>query len=86
MKTNRISRRNFIQKTALTTGAASLLPLGITGSSFAEKSVEKSSREIWIAGISQMDLTAETPEKMADKVYEILNEVVTFNPDFVVLA
>lgn len=85
MKTNRISRRNFIQKTALTTGAASLLPLGIAGSAYAEKTVEKSSREIWIAGISQMDLTAETPEKMADKVYEILKEVATFNPDFVLL-
>jgi beta-ureidopropionase len=85
MKTNRISRRNFIQRTALTTGAASIIPLGLAGSSYAEKEVEKSSREIWIAGISQMDLTAETPEKMADKVYEILKEVVTFNPDFVVL-
>ncbi len=86
MKTNQISRRNFIQKTALTTGAASLLPLGIASDSFAAEAVgDKSSREIWIAGISQMDLTAETPELMAQKVYEILNEVVTFKPDFVVL-
>jgi beta-ureidopropionase len=86
MKTNRISRRNFIQKTALTTGAASLLPLGMASDSFTAEAVgDKSSREIWIAGISQMDLTAETPELMAQKVYEILNEVVTFKPDFVVL-
>jgi beta-ureidopropionase len=86
MKTNRISRRNFIQKTALTTGAASLLPLGMAGNSFAAEAVEdKSSREIWIAGISQMDLIAETPELMAEKVYGILKEVVTYKPDFVVL-
>jgi beta-ureidopropionase len=86
MKTNRISRRNFIYKTTLTAGAASLLPLGLEGNSRAAESVgEKSSREIWIAGISQMDLTAETPELMAEKVYNILKEVVKYKPDFVVL-
>jgi beta-ureidopropionase len=86
MKTNQISRRNFIQKTALTTGAASLIPLGLAGTSLVPEPVEnKSSREIWIAGISQMDLTAGTPEQMAEKVYEILKDVVAFKPDFVVL-
>jgi beta-ureidopropionase len=86
MKTNPISRRNFLQKTALTTGMASLAPLGIANNSFLRESVAgKSSREVWIAGISQMDLTAETPQLMAEKVYEILNKVVTYQPDFVVL-
>jgi beta-ureidopropionase len=86
MKTNRISRRNFLQKTALTTGMASLAPLGITNNSFFRESVAgKSSREVWIAGISQMDLTAETPQLMAEKVYDILKKVVTYQPDFVVL-
>ena len=86
MKTNLISRRNFIQNTALSAGAASLPPLGLEENiNSAESAGEKSSREIWIAGISQMDLTAGTPEQMADKVYEILKETVTFNPDFVVL-
>ena len=32
-----------------------------------------------------MDLTAETPELMAEKVYNILKEVVKYKPDFVVL-
>jgi beta-ureidopropionase len=86
MKTKRISRRNFIHKTALTTGAASLAPLAMAGKSFAsEPAADRSSREIWIAGISQMDLTAETPELMAEKVYKILDEVVIYKPDFVVL-
>jgi beta-ureidopropionase len=72
MKTNRISRRNFIQKTAITSGAASLVSFGLAGNSFAAEPVaDKSSREIWIAGISQMDLTAETPELMAGKVYDM---------------
>ena len=86
MKPNEISRRNFIHKTALTAGAASILPIGTALSSYSEAAgAEKSSREIWIAGISQMDLTAETPQLMAEKVYEILKEVVTYKPDFVVL-
>ena len=87
MKTNGISRRNFLQKTAITAGMASVVPLGMaTTASCAEGSTGKrSNREIWIAGISQMDLTAETPELMAEKVYEILKDVVTYHPDFVVL-
>ena len=86
MNPNRISRRNFLQKTALTTGMASLVPLGIANSAFTENPVkDKSNREVWIAGLSQMDLTAETPELMADKVYEILQDVVPYHPDFVVL-
>jgi beta-ureidopropionase len=86
MKTKNISRRNFIQKTALTTGAVSILPMGMVGNSFPSESTgERSSREIWIAGISQMDLTAESPEMMAEKIYGILKEVMTYKPDFVVL-
>jgi len=86
MKTNRISRRNFIHKTAFTTGLASVVPLGLASNSCASGSAtDKSHREVWIAGISQMDLSAETPELMAEKVYEILKEAVTYHPDFVVL-
>lgn len=86
MKPKQISRRNFLQKTALTTGMASMVPLSFGNNSFAGVSVEgKSNREVWIAGISQMDLTAVTPELMEEKVYEILKEVVTYKPDFVIL-
>ena len=86
MKTNRISRRNFIQKSAYTAGLASIVPLGITNNFSAGRSPDnKSNREVWIAGISQMGLSAETPELMAEKVYDILKEVITYHPDFVVL-
>ena len=87
MKTIGISRRNFLQKTAITAGMASVVPLGMaTNSSCAGiPTGKRSNREVWIAGISQMDLIAETPELMAEKVYGILNEVVTYHPDFVVL-
>jgi beta-ureidopropionase len=86
MKTNGISRRNFLQKTAITAGMASVVPLGMANTSCAGGSADnKSNREVWIAGLSQMDLTAEKPEEMAEKVYEILREIVTYHPDFVIL-
>jgi beta-ureidopropionase len=86
MKTNRISRRDFIQKTALTTGLASLGPLTGASSPFRVGSaVDKSNREVWIAGFGQMDLVAETPAMMAEKAYKILQELIVYHPDFVVL-
>ena len=86
MNKEQISRRNFINRTAFTAGLASVVPLGLATNSCAGVSVtDKSHRNVWIAGLSQMDLSAETPELMAEKVYEILKEVVTYHPDFVVL-
>lgn len=86
MKTNRISRRNFLQKTALTTGMVSIVPFGISGEMPSVEAVEnKSPREIWIAGVSQMGLQAKTPELMVEKILEILREAVTYKPDIVCL-
>ena len=86
MKTNRISRRNFLQKTALTSGAASIVSLGFAGNlSPVMRNDKKSSHEVWIAGVSQMGLRAKTPELMVEKVLGILKEVVVYKPDFVCL-
>ena len=86
MKTHPISRRNFLRNTAISTGMASLAPFGITGSSFGRNLTEDNfSREVWIAGVSQMWLTAGTAELMTDKILNILKEVVPYHPDFVCL-
>jgi beta-ureidopropionase len=86
MKTNSISRRNFLKKSTITAGMAAVAPIGFAAASAeAVQSGKKSNREVWIACISQMGLVAETPEQMADQVYKIMNEVVTYKPDFVVL-
>lgn len=86
MNTNQISRRNFIQKTAVTTGMASIIPLGAASIPYLTGQENKrTNRQVWIAGISQMGLSAETPALMADQVYEILNETVPYHPDFVLL-
>ena len=87
MKTNPISRRNFLHKSVMTAGAASVIPAGLAGTPSFSSAVQakRSNREVWIAGISQMDLTAETPELLAEKVYKILEDVLIYKPDFVVL-
>jgi beta-ureidopropionase len=86
MKTNRISRRNFLQKTALSAGMVSIVPYGISGDiSPVEPIANKSPREVWIAGISQMGLRAKTPELMVEKILEILREAVIYKPDIVCL-
>jgi len=84
MKTNSITRRNFIQKTAVGTGLATLAPMGMTGKIFSAKAVEeKLPREVWIAGVSQMDLHAETSDLMVDKIFAILRQINPYKPDFV---
>jgi beta-ureidopropionase len=86
MKTNRISRRDFIQKTALTTGMASVAPFVTTNeSSSFQQNGKKSLHEVWIAGVSQMDIKVKTPELMVEKILDILKEVVLYNPDFICL-
>jgi beta-ureidopropionase len=86
MKTNSITRRNFIQKTAVTSGLATLVPIGMTGQVFSPKSGdEKFPREVWIAGVSQMGLRAATPDLMVDQVLEVLKQANPYKPDFVCL-
>jgi beta-ureidopropionase len=86
MKKSSISRRKFLRQTALTTGVASMAPLTLLGEVPSEQtSRSNSTREVWIAGVSQMGLRAETPELMVEKVKGLLNNVVIYKPDFVCL-
>ena len=86
MKTTRITRRNFIQKTAVTSTLATLVPAGMAGRAFSVKpGDERSPREVWIAGVSQMGLHADTPDHMVDQVFDILKDAIPWRPDFVCL-
>ncbi len=86
MNTNSITRRNFIQKTAITSGLAAIVPIGTKGQLFsATPGDEKLPREVWFAGVSQMGLQAKTPEKMVEMVLEILQQAIPYKPDFVCL-
>jgi len=84
MKTNSITRRNFIQKTAIASGLAGFVPTGITQNIVSAKPKgEILPREVWIAGVSQMGLHAATPDIMVDQIFDILKEAKTYRPDFV---
>ena len=85
MKTNDISRRSFIRNAAITTGMAAIPSLGISGQLTNNEAYESSIREVWIAGVSQMWIKAETAESMTAIVMEKLKEVIAFHPDFVCL-
>lgn len=86
MKVNLISRRNFIEKTALTTGAVSIFPIGLANNSCAQSTRHKGSlHDVWIAGVSQAGLSAKTPEEMVEKVLVVLKDVAICEPDFICL-
>ncbi len=86
MKTNPVSRRNFIRNTAITAGMASVTSLAASGGlAVSRTSEKKSTHEVWIAGVSQAGLRAKTPELMVDKIMEVLDRVIIYKPDFVCL-
>jgi beta-ureidopropionase len=84
MKTNRITRRNFIQKSTITSTLATLAPIGMAGHVFSANPDEsKLRRDVWIACISQMGLHAETSDQMVSQIIEILKESIPYRPDFI---
>lgn len=86
MGKNRLTRRSFIEKSAVTAGIAAFGTLGIQGSSFAQQpGQEKLPREVWVASVSQMNLSANTPAMMAQNILDILDESLVYQPDIVCL-
>jgi len=85
MKTQGESRRNFIKKSAITTGLAAIGSYGYANKASIPNYTEKLPREVWIAGISQMGLQARTPEAMVEMVFRYLNDVTVYQPDIICL-
>ena len=57
-----ISRRNFLGKVAVTTGAAALGVEDLRAGSTPGNTSSKLPREVWITTLSQMDLRVDTPD------------------------
>ena len=83
MKSN-ITRRKFLQTTAVSSGIG-IVQIGLTGSIANKPYNEGQNREVWIAGVSQMNLSASTPDNMVDQIFEILEGIKPYKPDFVCL-
>jgi beta-ureidopropionase len=86
MSAKNITRRNFIEKTAITAGMSALIPSAMTsGSVSVFKDNVRNSREVWIACVSLMNMHALTSELMVNQIFEILKESEIYKPDFVCL-
>lgn len=80
------TRRNFLKKSAITTGIAALSPIVLSTSLPDEVStINKLPREVWIAGISQMDLQTNTSQLMVDEIIHIVKNVAIYQPDIICL-
>jgi len=81
-----ISRRSFIGKAAMTAGFAALGANSVVGKpDKADASQNELPREVWIATVSQQGMTAETPEKMVQSVFAVLEKSVVYHPDIICL-
>ena len=86
MESTSVSRRTFLEKTAVTAGFTALGAGNLFGQSSAfHVSQEKLPREVWIATVSQHGLSAETPEGMVQMIINILNKGAVYRPDVVCL-
>lgn len=80
------SRRDFLKKSALTTGLTTSGVIGLSRNSDARQDeTTKPPREIWIAGISTDYLHTKTSRLMIDAVTGILQKVAVYKPDVICL-
>ena len=80
------TRRNFLKKSILTSGLATVGTYGFANNLSSPEAVKnKLPREVWIAGISQMDLYTKTSKLMIEEVISIIREVVVYKPDIICL-
>lgn len=63
MEKNYLSRRDFLGKSAATTGMVAVGAFGFNNTASAGQSyeVKRLPREVWVASITQRNLKAETP-------------------------
>ncbi|MFC2124053.1 carbon-nitrogen hydrolase family protein [Bacteroidota bacterium] len=89
MKSNNLSRRNFIQKSALGLGVGTLLPYGSFSSETKSHSYfrpgEKLPREVWIASLSQEGMSVKGYKDMVDQILGSFEEIRSYNPDIICL-
>jgi predicted amidohydrolase len=86
MKNSNYSRRNFLIKSAITSGLAAFGPYVYTNKlSKPEGSICKLPREVWIAGVSQMGLEDPSSEVMIDRILRHIDNLAVFQPDVICL-
>lgn len=79
-----LSRRNFLQKSVLTAGAATIAPVNMAAPE-TNATDKRLPREVWIATLSQMDMKAETAAEMVDMVFDLAATTQVYQPDVISL-
>ena len=82
-KSKLISRRNFIEKAAITGGLAALGSETVFGKTIRTQEILP--RELWIATVSQEGLSADTPADMLQTILSIVKRSIAYRPDVVCL-
>ena len=85
-KSNKISRRNFIGKAAMTAGIATIGSGTFLGQSSGNGGQQnRLPREVWVATVSQQGLTAETPERKVQMILSLIEKSLSWQPDVICL-
>ena len=83
MNSKPTSRRNFLRKSSALAGSLAVGTKGFHSNSDAQANdpSKRLPREVWTAGISQMEVTAETPEEMTRKLMRYMDKALIYQPD-----
>ncbi len=86
----KLNRRGFINAASLSLGSAALgtAALGATACAPGAAATGRAGRlprEVWIATVSQNNLTAASPDEMVDRLLERMEETAPLQPDIVCL-
>jgi len=87
MTKNNLSRRNFIQKSALGMGIGAFMPYHVQASN-SEKVLNSDPanrlpREVWIATLGQEGMSATDYKNMVDQVFHSFEEISQYKPDII---
>src|SRR5690606_5820067 len=75
------SRREFVKKIALGAGAS----LAYSGAVAGNPDKKISRHEVWVAGICQQDVQTDTSREMVDRIFGIMDQSLSYQPDIICL-
>lgn len=85
MKKNRLFFYDFFKTVVILVSLIVISNSSFAGTPCNQKIENKCSREVWIAGVSQMNLQTQTAEQMVSKIIQIVNELAIYHPDIICL-
>ena len=85
MKNKRLTRRNFIQKSAVGLGVGMTVPQATISSEKSESRRTSYPREVWIASLGQQGMSTANYKDMVTQVLRSMEELKPYKPDIISL-